>query len=125
MEYEAEPTFDSIIVDFRKLLAILAPVKVGIFHLPKRSKSSKMWSTNLQTGNIEFENIILDGDKPEELIEHMKVLIKGNEMEHPSSVYLIMLIHQKSSETEVQGYLMFREASGEVQYEKLVDSSSI
>lgn len=35
LEYESSPVYGDIIKDFRKLLTILAPLKVGVFHLPR------------------------------------------------------------------------------------------
>ncbi len=37
LEYEASPHWGAIMQDYRKLLGALAPIKIGIFHLPKTS----------------------------------------------------------------------------------------
>ena len=121
LEYEAEPDWGSIMVDFRKLLSVLAPVKVGIFHLPAWWKKSQVWLQNEKTGEIKFVDKVLDSDKLEQFVEDVIREIKRNALEHPYSVYLIILVHAQTEnkEVNVHGYLFWREATGEVKLEKL------
>jgi len=120
LEYEASPYLNEIIYDFRKLLSILAPVKVGVFHLPKLFSTSKPWIQNEETGEIKWEDRVLDSDKPDELIEDMKNQLKLNELEHSNTIYLIILIHSSTEEgVNLHGYLLWRETTSEVHSEKL------
>lgn len=120
LEYEAEPNWGAIIYDFRKLLSVLAPVKVGIFHLPKWFRTSKLYDPeSVKTGKIGWEDKILDSSKPDELIDDMKNELRGNVLEHPSTVYLIMLIHSLNEKRSVYGYLLWRETTGKAHSEKL------
>jgi hypothetical protein len=52
MEYENVPEWGNIMIDFRKLLNVLARVKVGIFNLPPYSWTSRVWVQNEETGEI-------------------------------------------------------------------------
>ena len=120
LEYEASPYWSAIIYDFRKLLNVLAPVKAGIFHLPKLFSTSKVWVPDEETGEIKWEDKFLDSSKPDELIEDMKNELKLNEVEHPNTVYLIILIHlQTEKRVNLHGYLLWRETTSEVKSEKL------
>jgi hypothetical protein len=118
VEYESETRWGSIITDFRKLLNVLAPLKVGIFHLPTFYSTSKVWVQE-QTGDIKWLNKVLDGSKPEQLINDIKTEIKRNELENPDTVYLVILIRALYDKINIYGYLLWRETTGEVNFEKL------
>jgi hypothetical protein len=120
LEYEASPYWSAIIYNFRKLLSVLAPVKVGIFHLPKLFSTSKPWVQDEETTKIKWEDKVLDSDKPDELIDDMKNELKLNALEHPNTVYLIILIHSPTEErVDLYGYLLWKETTGEVHSETL------
>jgi len=121
MEYEAVPEWGSIIGDFRKLLSVLARVKVGIFHLPPWSQTSRVWDQNEETGEIKWVVKVLDSDKLDQFGDEISREIRYNELEHPYTVYLLMLIRVRPERTEVNlyGYLFWRKASGEVNRETL------
>lgn len=122
LEYETLPYWSAIIYDFRKLLSVLAPVKVGVFHLPKWFSTSKLWIQDEKTGRIEREgeSKVLDSSKPDELIEEMKNELRSNELEHLNTVYLIILIHSPTEkDVNIHGYLLWRETTGEVHSENI------
>jgi len=121
MEYESVPEWGSIISDFRKLLNVLARVKVGIFHLPPWSWTSRVWEQNEETGEIKWIDKVLDSDKLDQFVDEITREIKYNELEHQDTIYLLILIRVRPERTEVNlyGYLFWREASGEVNRETL------
>jgi len=120
LEYEASPYWGAIIKDFRKLLGVLAPVKVGIFHLPKLFRTSKLWVQDVGAGKIKWEDKALDSNKPDQLVEDMKKELKINELEHLYTVYLIILIQSQTvKDVNLHGYLLWRAPIGEVSSEKL------
>ena len=123
LEYEASPKWGKIIYDFRKLLSVLAPVKVGVFHLPKFYSTDSMWVSDKE-GKITWVDKVLDSSKPDKLIEEMKFELVLNECENPNTVYLIILIHsQTEKNVNVYGYLLWREITGKVHSEKLLRAS--
>lgn len=119
LEYEASPYWGAIIHDFRKLLTVMAPLKIGIFHLPKLFRTSEVYVQDLKTGKISWEKKVLDGEKPDELIEDMKIDLAKNQFENPHTVYLIVLIHLLAGNLKMYGYLLWREADTKVRSEKL------
>lgn len=121
LECEAVPKWGSIMLDFRKLLNVLAPVKVGIFHLPARHSTSNVWTQDKETGELEWVDKTLDGNKPEELIEDMIKEVKNNTLEHPYTIYLIILVH--AHKEVIYGYLFWREITGEVKFGDLPSTS--
>lgn len=54
--------------DFCKLLNVLAPIKVGIFHLPSYPTTSRVWVQDENTGNLEWESKVIDATKLDEYI---------------------------------------------------------
>jgi len=120
LEYEASPYWGAIMKDYRKLLGALAPIKIGIFHLPKTSTTDKAWSQNEETGEFTWNKVILDSNEPELLIVDMENDLMTNYYENPASVYLIMLIHSTYSKpVNVLGYMLMREFDGKVSMTKL------
>lgn len=121
LEYEPVPDWGEIMRDFRKLLNVLAPVKVGIFHLPTWPSTCRVWIQDRESGNIRWESKVLDGDKLSELIEDIKAEIKLNEIEHPHCIYLTMFVRADDLKKEVNlyGYLFWRESNGEVKSDML------
>lgn len=119
LEYEASPYWSEIIYDFRKLLSVLAPLKVGIFHLPKYFSTSNIWEYG-KNWEIEWKDKVLDSDKPDELIGDMENELKLNTLEHPDTVYLIILIHSRDEKSvDLHGHLLWKETTGEIHSEKL------
>jgi len=121
LEYEVIPKWGEIIVDFRKLLSVLAPVKVGIFHLPARPTTDKVYTQDEKTGELKWIDEILDSDKPDRFMDDIRAEIEPNVLEHPYTVYLVILVHAQvgGNEVNVHGYLLWRETTGEVKIEKL------
>jgi len=120
LEYETLPYWGAIMVDFRKLLNVLAPVKIGIFHLPAWKSTDRLWYQDEETGEITWESKVLQGDKPDQLVEDIKEDIKDNELEHSYTVYLITFVRaQTEKEVNLWGYLLWRESSGDVCFETL------
>lgn len=121
VEYEPVPNWGSIMVDFRKLLNVLARVKVGIFHLPTGWSTSHVWVQDEETGEIKWESKVLDSNKLDQLVEDVKKEIKPNKLEHPHTVYLTTFVRAQAEKKEVNlyGYLFWRESSGEVHSETL------
>jgi hypothetical protein len=125
LEYEPEPYWGSIIKDFRKLLDTLAPIKVGVFHLPSQTTTDRSWMYNDEAREITWVPKVLDGNNPDQLVNEIKTAIELNHLENPSTVYLLMLIHTNLTEKpiDVHGYLFWREKSGEVKEEKILPRS--
>jgi hypothetical protein len=121
LEYEAIPKWGEIIGDFRKLLSVLAPVKVGIFHLPALRSMDRSWFQDEESGKPEWVDKVLNGDKPDEVVTDIKAEIELNALEHPYPVYLLVLIHTPmgANELPLNGYLLWRETTGKVAVEKL------
>jgi len=121
LEYESAPDWGNIMGDFRKLLSVLANVKVGIFHLPPWWSTSRVWLQNEETGEIKWVDAVLDSDKLDQFVEDIAGEIKRNALEHAHTVYLIMFVRARAEEMEVNlcGYLFWREPSGEVRREML------
>jgi tetratricopeptide (TPR) repeat protein len=121
LEYEPSPDWGEIMYDFRKLLIVLAPLKVGIFHLPSYPTTSRVWVQDENTGNLEWESKVVDATKLDELIEGMKSNVRLNEMEHSYSIYLMIFIQadEASKTVTLKGYLLWREVGGEVHLEML------
>lgn len=119
LEYEAAPYWGSIMVDFRKLLNVLAPVKVGIFHLPAWWSTRKVWMQDRETGEIKWLDKVLDSSKLDQFVDDIITEIKRNELEHPYTVYLIIFVHAQNKEVKIHGYLFWREVTGEVNLQKL------
>jgi hypothetical protein len=121
MEYEPMPDWAEIMRDFRKLLNVLAPVKVGIFHLPSSPSTRRIWIQDDGSGRIEWDTKVLDPDKPGSLIEDMRGELQLNELEHPHTVYLTILVrvNDLSNDVILRGYLFWRETNGEVHSEML------
>jgi hypothetical protein len=120
LEYEPVPDWGSIMCDFRKLLSVLSPVKVGIFHLPPWPSTSHVWEQDEETGEIRWTEKVLDGDKLDNFIEDIIKEIKFNSLEHPHTVYLIIFVRAPTEkEVNLYGFLFWREASGQVNRESL------